>query len=198
MTSDKTRRVDVLQRETVFDRAIFKIEEIELRHELFSGSISDPLKRLLLERGEAAAVLLRDPSSDVVLLCEQFRVATIDHGSGWLVELPAGMIDQGETAESCARRETLEETGQEVHHLDLISTVYTSPGGSSERVHIFYGETSMPVHIGTTGGLVQEGEDIRVFTISSAQAIDMVRSGEILDAKTVIALQWLQLQDRTA
>jgi len=88
------------------------------------------------------------PEEDVVLLCEQFRAATLEHGDAWLTELPAGMIEGGEDLEECARREALEETGYTVRDLRKIACVYLSPGGSSERIHIFYGQVSVQV----TGG----------------------------------------------
>ncbi len=193
-----TRRFEILQHETVFDRLIFRINELELRYEKFDGSMAQPIKRLVLDRGEAATVLLHDPDTDEVLLCEQFRPATIKHGSGWLVELPAGMLDKGETAEDCARRETLEETSQESGDLTRIGTVYLSPGGSSERIHIFYSRLPLRQDLPDTAGITDEGEDIRVVLIPVTEAFARLHAGTIEDAKTVIALQWLELQRGTS
>ena len=189
-----TRRVEVFQRETVFNRFIFRIDELELRHEKFDGTMGSPVKRLVFDRGPASAVLLHDPDADVVLMCEQFRAPTVAHGSGWLIELPAGMLDEDETAESCARRETREETGQEVGPLTRIATFYPSPGGSSERIHLFFGRVHLRQGLSDIGGVAGEGEDIRIILMPVKEALARLHAGEIEDAKTVIALQWLELQ----
>lgn len=191
------RQVQIIQRETVFESFIFRIDELKLRHETFAGPMSAPIKRLVLDRGDASAVLLHDPNADLVVLCEQFRAATLEHGSGWTYELPAGMIDDGETPEACARRETYEETGRDADILTPIAMVYTSPGGSSERIHVFYCSVSLQRDQSLFGGLVHEGEDIRVVLLPTEKALEMLRAGEIEDAKTIIALQWLEIRQHT-
>src|SRR5262245_57590554 len=116
------RRVEILHRKEVFHRFIFRIDEVRLRHERFDGAMSLPITRLVLERGDSVAILPHDPVSRVVLLCEQFRLPTASHGPGWLMEIPAGILEAGEAAEACARRETIEETGYAVDALDRIAT----------------------------------------------------------------------------
>lgn len=193
-----TRRAEILQRKIVFSRFIFELEELELRHTRSDGSMGGPIKRLVLNRGDAAAILLHDPHTNLVLLCEQFRAPTLKHGSGWLVELPAGMVDHGETPLGCITRETLEETGQVVLNPCLISTVYASPGGSSERIHIFYDRVDLRTDLPQFGGLESEDEDIRILLVDVNEVIEQLQNGEITDAKTFIALQWLNFQLRTA
>ncbi len=188
------RRVEIIQRETVFNRFIFQITEIEIRHEKFDGSMSAPVKRLVLERGDAAAVLLHDTDTDSLLFCEQFRAPTIEHGDGWLIELPAGMIDIDESPEACARREAMEETGQNAATLTRIALFHPSPGGSSERVHVFYGQVPLHRNVPETAGLASEDEDIRILLIPANEAFTRLHSGEFEDAKTIIALQWLELK----
>ena len=129
----------------------------------------------------------------VVLLCEQFRLATVAHGPGWLLEIPAGILETGEDVEACARREMIEETGYSMEALDPIATVYLSPGGSSERIHIFRGRIALRVDATDTAGIKSEGEDIRIIRVPIDEAIAKMRAGELLDAKTMIALQWLEL-----
>lgn len=187
------RRVRVIQRRNVFD-GFFRIEEVQLEHERYDGSTTGPITRLIFHRGDAVAVLLHDPAKRSVLLCEQFRTPTVDNGPGWLVELPAGVIEHGEDPETCARREMPEETGYEVTTLQRIATIYPSPGGSSERIHIFYAPISFRDDAKQTGGLASEGEDIKLMTLPDEQAIAQARDGRILDAKTMIALQWLALR----
>ena len=186
------RYVKIIQRETVFHRFIFRIDEVQLQHERFDGSMGPQIVRLVLERGDSVAILPHDPVNRVVLLCEQFRLPTITHGSGWLMEIPAGILEVGEDPESCARRETIEETGYSVEALDTITTVYLSPGGSSERIHIFRGVIALRADAADTAGVESEGEDIRIVRMPVDEAFAKARSGELVDAKTVIALQWLE------
>lgn len=187
------RTVQIIQRHEVF-RKFFRIEEVTLRHELFNGSMSAEISRLILDRGDSVAMLLCDPAKQMVLLCEQFRVPTYDKGPGWLLELPAGSLEQGENEEECARREAMEETGYSVNSLRRIACVYLSPGGSSEQIHIFYGEVSMSDRVGIGGGVLDENEDIRLISMPMAEASAKARSGQIQDAKTLIGLQWLELK----
>jgi nudix-type nucleoside diphosphatase (YffH/AdpP family) len=185
--------VRILQRHEIFNRFIFRIDEVKLQHERFDGTMSEPITRLVLNRGDSVAVLLHDLHRQRVLLCEQFRAPTCEHGSGWLLELPAGMIEGGETADRCARREALEETGYTVQTLDTIALVYLSPGGSSERVYVFRAVISTDDSAATATGVIGEGEDIRIHIMSIKDALLKARRGEIADAKTLIALQWLEL-----
>jgi ADP-ribose pyrophosphatase len=186
--------VRILQRREVFQRFIFRIEEVTLEYERFDGSMSGTLTRLILNRGDSVAILLHDTHNQSLLLCEQFRAPAFEAGPGWLVELPAGILEAGEKPEECARRETLEETGYTVHSLEPIASVYLSPGGSSERVHIFHAEVSLADRTAGGGGLASEQEDIRLINLPSDEAFAKARQGQILDAKTLIALQWLELR----
>jgi nudix-type nucleoside diphosphatase (YffH/AdpP family) len=185
--------VRILQRREVFHRFVFRIEELTLEYERFDGSMSGTLTRLILDRGDSVAILLHDTDNELILLCEQFRAPTYEGGLGWLVELPAGILETGENAEESARRETLEETGYTVRALEPIASVYLSPGGSSERVHIFHAEVSLADRTAAAGGLAAEQEDIRLISLPRDEAFAKAREGQIFDAKTLIALQWLEL-----
>ncbi len=186
--------VQVLKREEVF-RKFFRIEEVTLRHERFNGSMSDEMKRLVLNRGDSVALLLVERESQTVLLCEQFRMPTYGpDGSGWIVELPAGVVEDGEDPQECARREAVEEIGYSVGALERVASVFLSPGGSSERIHVFYAEVSAADRVADGGGLASEHEDIRLIRMPVAEAWRRCAAGEINDAKTVLAIQWLQLR----
>ena len=187
-------RIEILQRKEVFRRFVFRLDELVLRHELRNGGMSEPLTRIVFERGDSVALLLRDTAEEAVLLCEQFRVGSCEKGPGWLIELPAGVLESGEDPEECARREAAEETGYRVGALRHIGLFYLSPGGSSERIHVFFGDVTAEDRIGDGGGLEEEGEDIRIIRVPIAEALAKARDGAILDAKTMIALQWLEIE----
>lgn len=186
--------VEIIQRKEVF-RKFFRIDEVLLRHERFDGSMSPEMTRLVLNRGDSVALLLADRSRNAILLCEQFRLPAYDApGTGWMVELPAGVLEDGEDPKDCARREALEETGYAVANMQRIASVYLSPGGSSERIHIFYAEIADGDRIEAGGGLASEHEDIRMVWLSLEDARRLCAESAIHDAKTLIALQWLQLR----
>jgi nudix-type nucleoside diphosphatase (YffH/AdpP family) len=186
--------INIIQRRQIFHRFVFRIDELKLQHERYDGTMSPEITRLVLDRGDSVAMLLHDPEKDSILLCEQFRAPTLDKDSGWLVELPAGMLESGEDPAECARRETVEETGYAPRSLRRIACVYLSPGGSSERIHLFYAKVSLADEIGPSGGLTEEGEDIRLIQLPVREALAKAAAGEIQDAKTLIAIQWFELQ----
>lgn len=152
------------------------------------------VRREVYDHGSAAAVLLYAPDADTVILTRQFRLPPFLNGdAAWLVEVPAGLLD-GETAEIAAHREAIEETGYEPFGLELLFDAYMSPGSVTEKCACFLaGYTpGAPLHQG--GGLEAEGEDIEVFEIGFAQALAMIGTGEITDAKTIMMLQALALR----
>jgi ADP-ribose pyrophosphatase len=160
---------------------------------LFAGGWSTELERELFRRGSCVAVLLYDPAADKVVLIEQFRVgAILNRDRAWLLEIVAGAIEEGETAEQVAYRESFEEAGCEIQKLTLINEFYTSPGGASERISLFYGQIDA-TGIGGVHGLAKENEDIQVSTVSLDKAYQMVEQGAIESAIPIIAIQWLKL-----
>jgi ADP-ribose pyrophosphatase len=126
-------------------------------------------------------------------LISQFRYPSYKSGNGWIIEAIAGIVDAGETPEESARREVQEEAGLDITSLEHIATFFPSPGGSSERIFLYYSEISKePNSYGETGGLLCEGEDIKSHEITLEDALEQIRSGEIMDAKTIIGLYWLE------
>jgi ADP-ribose pyrophosphatase len=185
---------------------LFRVVEAELQFRQFGGEMSDSETRINFERGDSVGVLLYDPGEDAVVLVRQFRYpvyAGLDPrgrvGDGarraWLLEIVAGVHDPGRTVEDVARKELLEEAGYRVTgELQPIASIYPSPGGSSERIHLFLGEVDHRQRVADGGGVPAEGEDIQIVVLPFGQAIDMVADGEICDAKTIIALQHLALR----
>jgi ADP-ribose pyrophosphatase len=187
------RQIEILSTSEVFRKAIFRIEEARLRVQRFDGTMSDEMTRLNLERGDSVAAILHDPQADTVLITEQFRYPTYAKTGGWIMEIPAGSVDPGETPEDTVRREMVEETGYRLNRLVHLSTFYLSPGGTSERIFLYYVSITPTDQIGAGGGLAHEGEDIRIWKLKVSDALAKMEAGEINDAKTIIGLQWLQL-----
>ena len=188
--------VEIIARETLY-RGFFSIEECRFRHRLFNGKMSGEVRREIFERGHAAVLLPFDPVRDEVVLVEQIRIPAWETSeSPWLLEMVAGMIEEGETPEDVARRESEEEAGLNVGRVKKIMSYLASPGGATERSTVFVGEvdatTAQGIH-----GLADENEDIRVHVVSREQAYQWVEEGKIDNAASVIALQWLQLHYQT-
>lgn len=186
-------RVEIIQKRELFHKLIFRIEEVTLRHEKYDGTMSQPLTRLNLDRGDSVAALLYNPGTDELIFTEQFRYPTHTKGDSWLLEIVAGMVDGDEDPADAMRREITEEIGYEVQTLHKINTFYTSPGGTSERVHLFYAAVSYDDKIAEGGGVPYEGEDIRTYKITTQEALQRLERQQIQDAKTLIALQWFKL-----
>lgn len=186
------KKVLVEQKRYILDD-FFKIEEAYLRFEQFNGEMSPLVRRLNMKRGNSVAVLIFNQNTDKLILINQFRYPTYENNHGWTIEAIAGMVDPGESPEESARREILEETGLNITTLEHISTFYPSPGGSSEQIYLYYSEVSgKQAEHQETGGLIGHGEDIKSLEITLAEALDKIKSGEIMDAKTVIGIYWLE------
>jgi ADP-ribose pyrophosphatase len=188
---DHPRNVEIARRAIVFDD-FFQIEEAYLRHEKFDGTMSETVRRLSFERGDGVAALVVNTDAQTVLLVEQLRYPTLKKGDGWIVEIIAGMLEPDESPEACIRREILEETGYRARTLRHVSTFYTSPGGTSERIHLYYGEVTDAGKVAMGGGAEHEGEDIRVLAMPLREVWDTMDAGRFQDAKTLIALMWLR------
>jgi ADP-ribose pyrophosphatase len=150
-------------------------------------------------------VLLYDPAADAVVLVRQFRYPVYEslgeaaRGPGaraaWILEIVAGVLEWRESVPQVADRELLEEAGYRIAgDPEPIAVVYASPGGTSERIHIFLGHVDHTAPAEAGGGVAAEGEDIQVVTLPLADALAAIADGRIADAKTIIALQHLALR----
>ncbi|MBC8099122.1 MAG: NUDIX domain-containing protein [Armatimonadetes bacterium] len=192
------KRVEIISEQDIFKKFIFRITEARLRYERYNGKMSDELTRLCFVRGDSVAILMHDPQAHTLILTEQFRYPTYRAGSsaenGWLLEIPAGSVEPGELPESTVRREVQEEIGYILQAFKPISTFYVSPGGTSERILLYYAQISPKDRTSKGGGVLAEGEDVRTVVMSVRDALAKIESGELRDAKSIIALQWLQLR----
>ncbi len=177
----------VIKKERVY-QGFFGMDEYVLEHDRFDGG-SLQVKRENMERGDAAALLLYDPKADEVLLLEQFRIGPAARDDNpWLIEIVAGMLDAGETAEQAAIREAEEEAGFVPSKVSFLGRYYTTPGACSERIDLFLGlvDKNHPVNEG--GGCDDEQEDIRMLWVSRETALDMLAEGKVASGAPMLAL----------
>jgi len=146
------------------------------------------------DRGNGAAILLYNKEKGTVILTKQFRFPTYINGnkSGYMIEVCAGLLDD-DKPEDCIKKEAFEETGYQIENVKKVMEAYSTPGSVTEMVYYFVAEYSEDMKVGEGGGLESENEDIEVLEIAFNEAIEMVNKGEIKDAKTIILLQYAQI-----
>lgn len=180
---------EIVARETGYD-GFFRLDRLSVRFRRYDGGWSE-ITREVLERGHTVGVLLYDPARDKVVLVEQFRAPAVDAPGGpWLIETVAGIIEEGETPEDVARRETAEETSLAVGAIERIGAFMLSPGGASEFITLYLGRVDSRDAGGVHG---IDDEDIRSVVMDTDDALAAVADGRIVAANAVIALQWLAL-----
>lgn len=152
-------------------------------------------ERETYDRGDGATILLYEPSARTVLLTRQFRfpVYVNEHPDGMFIETAAGLLDEDDP-ETAIRREAEEETGHVVGDVEHVFDVYMSPGSVTERLHFFAAPYRRgDVVDGSRAGLADEGEDIEVLELDFDDALDRI-GRDIVDAKTIMLLQWAALK----
>jgi ADP-ribose pyrophosphatase len=165
----------------------FDLREVDIQFEKFDGTLSDEVKRLILYKNEAAAALLFLVDTQELVLVRQFRTATTEIHGGWIDECIAGGIEHGEDPKSAIIREINEEAGYDVRHIDKIASFYVSPGITNEFLHLFmaYANRTQLLTSPVTG---DPEEDIQLVFIHIDSLDDLIESGSIIDAKTIIAI----------
>ena len=145
------------------------------------------------DRGHGATILLYNRERRTVVLVRQFRFpAYVEGHPGFLIEAPAGLLDQA-TPEVRIKAEVEEETGYRVGEVHKVFEAFMSPGSVTERLHFFIAEYDPASRPGAGGGVAEEGEDIEVLELTMEQAMAMMASGEIADGKTIMLLQYAAL-----
>lgn len=191
MASDPPRIVDTKRVYTGWSR--FDIVTVEAAD---ANGFIRRHKRELVDHGEAAAVLVIDRKRNTALMARQWRVGLIGRaGDPYLLEACAGLIDPGETPEAAARREAEEELGVSIGELRSLGSIVPSAGTLTERVHLFVAELSGDEIRASGGGNPHEGETIEVVEITLPNLYELARRGEIIDAKTLILVQRLMLEE---
>lgn len=182
-------KFDIKEEEIIFDD-YFKIKKGIVQWESFDGKPIEA-KRFAFERGDSVAALVYNRTNNTLLFANQFRYPTCKHQLGWILEIVAGSLNEDENPEEAIKREILEEIGFAVKKTELISVFYTSPGGSTERIFLYYTEVSESDRQDRGGGVKDEKEDIQLIEIPSIKIKEKLSSFQ--DAKTILAVQWFIL-----
>ena len=193
----KKRSVEIKSKKTVF-KGRYKIDEYTFDFDRAAGKgrLTD-VKRLVFERGDSAAALIHDVERDVIVLAEQFRIATYDKGPGYILEAMAGSIEEDEEPEDCIRREMMEEVGYRAGHLTLVSQGYVSPGSSSERIFLYYAPVMTADLVNPkASGLAAEKEDVKRVEFSREDFLARVDAAFFDDAKVMALGFWLKAQPK--
>jgi len=151
--------------------------------------------REVYDRGNGAVILLYNNEQRTVVLTKQFRLPTFVNGneSGMVIEACAGLLDK-DNPEDCIRRETEEETGYRIAEVRKIFEAYMSPGSVTEILHFFIAAYSKSMKVNEGGGVDHEEENIEVLEPDIDEALHMIETGEIRDAKTIMLLQYARLK----
>jgi nudix-type nucleoside diphosphatase (YffH/AdpP family) len=151
------------------------------------------MTRDVFDRGNATTILPYHLKQRTVVLARQFRLPTYVNGyDDLLIETVAGLLDNA-APEDRIRAETEEEIGYRLHHVHKVFEAFMSPGAVTEKIHFFVAEYEPEMRIGSGGGIAEEGEDIEVIELAFDEALDMIEDGRIIDAKTIMLLQYAAL-----
>ncbi|WP_296701365.1 GDP-mannose pyrophosphatase NudK [Algoriphagus sp.] len=172
----------------------YTLRKITFQYKKRNGEIITQVREAY-DRGNGATILLYNQEKKSVILTRQFRLPTYTNGNetGMMIEACAGLLDQ-ENPEDCIRRETEEETGYQVNNIEKVFEAYMSPGSVTEILYFFIAAYSKEMKVSEGGGVAHEEENIEVMEISFDQALEMIYSGEIKDAKTIMLIQYLKLK----
>jgi len=189
--SDVNDRVKIVS-DTTLSQGWTRLSDYQLDYTDRNGE-TKRIKREVFHRTPAACILLHDRERDIVVLVKQFRLpAHLIGEPSFMIEVPAGLLD-GEDAEDAIRREAMEETGYRIRDVRFVFKALTSPGSVTEVIHFFHASIDLSDRINEGGGLADEHEDIEVLELPLDKAVTMITDGEIIDAKTIMLLQWAVL-----
>jgi GDP-mannose pyrophosphatase NudK len=171
----------------------YTLDKINFDYQIKNGSWQNQ-NRESYDRGDGACILLYNKTTKTVVLTKQFRMPTYlnENKDGMMIEVCAGLLDENDPL-TCIKKESEEETGYKINNPKKILELYSSPGAVTEKIHYFIAEYSSEMKISEGGGLDEETEEIEVLEMKISKAIEMIETGEICDAKTVILLQYAQI-----
>ena len=182
-----------LVKEEILSENWYTLRKITFDYQRADGSW-ERQSREAYDRGNGATILLFNKEKQTVILTRQFRLPTYTNGNdtGMLIEACAGLLDK-DNAEDCIKRETEEETGYKIKSVKKIFEAYMSPGSVTEILYFFTAEYSDDMKVSDGGGCETEQENIEVMEIPFTKAISMISKGEIKDAKTMMLIQYAQI-----
>lgn len=200
MTNDKARKPDIADSVRLHNLSILSDNHYVLRKADFELRRGDGRwqrqTRESYDIGDGAAVLPIDRVRSRVMLIRQFHWPAFENGYGdTLIEAIAGKLD-GAAPEQCAIKEAEEEAGLRITNLRRVFHCFMSPGAVKERLSLFVADYDSTAPRLKGGGHEQEGEDIDIVECSLAEALSMIAQGDIIDAKTIMLLQWAALNPR--
>ena len=170
----------------------YRLNEVEFDYRRGDGEWQTQ-KREVFDRGHAATLLPYNLAGRTVVLARQFRLPAYLAGhDDLMIEAAAGMLD-GETPEKRICAEAEEEIGYRLGDVRKVFEAFMSPGSVTEKLHFFVAEYQAAMRVGNGGGLAQEGEDIEVLELPIDSALAMIADGRIVDAKTIMLLQYVAL-----
>lgn len=171
-----------------------KLDRIDYDYKFENGEWKR-LSRETYNRGNGAGILLYNPEKGTVILTKQFRMPIYDTNieEAMSIEVCAGAIDNNDSAIETIIRETEEEVGYRIKDAKQVLTAYTSPGALTEKMFLFVAKYNDAMKVNKGGGLESEDEEIEVLEIQLSEAIEMIKKEEIIDAKTIMLLQYAQI-----
>ncbi|WP_298364893.1 NUDIX domain-containing protein [uncultured Lutibacter sp.] len=171
----------------------YKLDKVTFDFQTKDGNWQEQIRESY-DRGDGACILLYNSKEKKVVLTKQFRLPSYLNGNddGMMIEVCAGLLDEQDPI-TCIKNEAEEETGYKIAEPKQVFVLYSTPGAVTEKIHYFITEYSNDMKISDGGGLEEETEEIEVLEIDFSKAIEMVATGEICDAKTVVLLQYAQV-----
>ncbi|UNY98826.1 NUDIX domain-containing protein [Zhouia spongiae] len=173
----------------------YTLKKVNFDYKTLDGNIQNQ-SREVYDRGNGAVVLLYNEENKTIVLTRQFRMPTYlnDNTDGMMIEAPAGLLDD-DNPQDCIIREIEEETGYRVEKVEKVFESYTSPGAVTEILHFFMACYTPAMKVSKGGGKEEEHEDIEVVEMPFEKALQMIHSGEIRDAKTIMLLLYAKAYD---
>mgnify|MGYP000129360981 FL=1 len=171
----------------------YQLNKVNFEYQLKNGEWQSQ-SRESYDRGDGAAILLYNPTKKTVILTKQFRMPSYlnENEDGMMIEVCAGLLDSDDPL-TCIKKEAEEETGYQINNPKKIFEIYSTPGAVTEKIHYFIAEYNDEMKMNEGGGLEEETEEIEVLELDFENALTMISTGEICDAKTIILLQYAQI-----
>lgn len=187
-------KINILSEETLSNQR-YNLKKVIFEYQE-EGEAKQIHTREVFHRGNGTAILLYNKKDKTVLLTRQFRLPTYLNGNpnGMLIEACAGTLDE-DNPKDCIIRETREETGYHIEDAEKVFEVYVSPGAVTELMHLYIAEYSPEMKLSKGGGLEEENENIENVELPFSEALEMVKNGKIRDAKTILLLQYVQINN---